>query len=81
MEKKEIVIEGPRVIGGTTILVVGNVWLGSASLKDRDAFFGSKKPTHVLVISDSERRVFTVDGEEIALEKLMKDVPGLSSYL
>lgn len=80
MERKETIIEGPLVIGGIKVLVVGNLWLGSTSLKDRDAFFGIKKPTHIMVVSDSERRAFTVEGEEIAPEKLIKDVPGLSSY-
>lgn len=81
MEQKETVIEGPLVIGGTTILVVGKVWLGSASLKGRHAFSGTKSPTYVVVISDSGRRAFTIEGEATALEGLMKDVPGLTSYL
>ena len=81
MEKKETVIEGPLVIGDTTILVAGEVWLGNASLKGRCAFSGAKRPTYVVVISDSERRAFTIEGEAIALEELMKDIPVLTSYL
>ena len=81
MEEKETVIEGPLFIGGTKVLVVGNLRLGSIGLMDGDAYFGTKKPTHVIVISGSERRAFTIEGEEIAPEKLIKDIPGLSSYL
>jgi len=81
MEQKETVIDGPLVIGGTTILVVGEVWLRSTSLKGRCAFSGTKRPTYVVVISDSERRAFTIEGEAIALEELMKDIPVLTSYL
>jgi hypothetical protein len=81
MERKETIIEGPRVVGGTRLIVVANLRLGSISLKDRHAFFGIKKPTHIVAISGSERRAFTIEGEEIIPEKLIKDVPELSDYL
>jgi hypothetical protein len=81
MEKKATVIEGPLVIGGTRIVVIGSVRWGNTSLRDSGIYFGTKKPTHVLVISGSERKAFTIEGEEIVLEKLIKDVTGLSDYL
>jgi hypothetical protein len=81
MERKETIIEGPLAIGDTRILVVGNLWLGNISVQDRHAFFGIKKPTHIMVISDSETKAFTVEGEGISPGKLIEDVPELSDYL
>ena len=81
MEKKETVIEGPLVTGGIRIVVIGNVRIGYTSLMDGDIYYGTKKPTHVIVITDSESKAYAIEGEEIALVKLIKDVPGLSDYL
>ena len=81
MEQKETVIEGPLVVGGTRIVVIASVRWGNTRLRDSDIYFGGKKPTHVIVISGSERKAFTIEGAEIALEKLLPDVSGLSDYL
>jgi hypothetical protein len=81
MAKKAIVIEGPLVVGGTKVVVVASVHWGYTSLRDSGLYFGAKRPTHVVLISGSERKAFTVTGEEIALEKLLEDVSGLADYL
>ena len=81
MEKKEIAIEGPVTIGTIKVYVVAEVWIGCTSSKGRLACFGAKKPTYTVIISDSEKRAFTVQGEEVTMERLTEDVAGIEALL
>lgn len=81
MEKKEVAIEGPLTIGGIKVYVAAEVWIGCTSSKGRLACFGAKKPTYTVIVSDSEKRAFTVRGEEVSMEQLTKDVAGIEALL
>ena len=81
MEKKEVTIEGPVRLAGMKIYVVAEVWLKCTSRKGRLACFGSKKPTHAVIVSDSERRAFTARGEEVSIEQLARHVAGIETVL
>jgi len=81
MEKKEVAIEGPLTIGGIKVYVASEVWIGCTSSKGRLAYFGAKKPTYIVIVSDSEKRAFTVRGEEVTMERLTKDVAGIEALL
>jgi hypothetical protein len=81
MEKREVTIEGPLTIGGTKIYVVTEVRIGCTSSKGRLVCFGTKKPTYTVIVSDSETRAFTVQGEEVTLERLTEDVAGIEPLL
>ena len=81
MEKKEVIIEGPSTIGGIKVYVAVEVWLRCTSKKGGLACFGAKKPTHVVIVSDSEKKAFTIQGEEVTIEDLIKDVAGIEALL
>lgn len=81
MEKKEVTIEGPLTIGGTKIYVATEMRIGCTSSKGRLVCFGTKKPTHTVIVSGSEKRAFTVQGEEVTLVRLTEDVAGIETLL
>ena len=81
MEKKEITIESPLAIGGRKVYVVAEARIGCTSSKGRLACFGAKKPTYIVLVSDSEKRAFTVRGEEVTMERLTEDVAGIEALL
>jgi hypothetical protein len=81
MEKKEVTIQGPVRLAGMKIYVVSEVWLKCTSGKGGLACFGAKKPTHTVIVSDSEKKAFTIQGEEVTIEELTKDVAGIEALL
>ena len=81
MEKKEVIIEGPLRIGGIRVYVAVEVWLRCINKKGRLACFGAKRPTHAVIVSDSEKKVFTMQGEEVTIEELTKDVADIEALL
>jgi len=81
MEKKEVAIEGPLTIGGIKVYVAAEVRIGCTNSKGRLACFGTKKPTYTVIVSDSEKRAFTVQGEEVTMERLTEDVAGIEALL
>jgi hypothetical protein len=81
MEKKEVAIEGPLTIGGTRVYVSTEVRVGCTSSKSRLVCFGTKKPTYIVIVSGFEKRAFTVQGEEVRLERLMEEVVGIEALL
>jgi hypothetical protein len=81
MEEKEVTIEGPLTIGGTRVYVATEVRIGCTSSKGGLVCFGTKKPTHTVIVSDSGKRAFTVQGEKIILERLAEDVAGIEALL
>jgi hypothetical protein len=81
MEKKEVAIEGPLTIGGTRIYVASEVRIACTSNKGRLICSGTKKPTYTLIVSGLEKRAFTVQGEEVTLERLAEDVAGIEALL
>jgi len=81
MEKKEVVIENPVAVAGITLVPVTqfslNYWHGKHSL----SCFGMKQPVGVVVVSPSTKRVFRITGEEISLEELIIEAPGIKEVL
>ena len=81
MEKKEVAIEGPLIIRGIKVYVAAEARIGCTSRKGRLACFGAKRPTHAVIVSDSEKKVFTMQGEEVTIEELAKDVANIEALL
>lgn len=81
MEKKEVVIENPVAVAGITLVPVTklslNYWHGKHSL----SCFGIKQPVGVVIVSPSTKRVFRITGEEISLEELITEAPGIKEVL
>ena len=81
MEKEEIKIEAPFTVAGVTLVAVVqnslNYWHG----KNSYSFFGIKQPVSLVVISPQGKKAFRIGGEEITLDQLSKEVPGLEEIL
>jgi len=81
MEKEEIRIEAPFVVAGVTLIPIVKASLNYRHSKSRLSFFGIKQPVSVVVVSPQAKRAFRIDGEEISLDQLTKEVPGIKEML
>ena len=81
MEKEEIRIEAPFAVAGVTLVPVVKAWLNCWQSKGRLSFFGTKQPVSVVVISAQAKRAFRISGEEISLDQLTEEVPGIKEIL
>ena len=81
MEKEEIRIEAPVAVAGVTLVPIVKASLNHWHGKGRLSFFGTKQPVSVVIVSPQAKRAFRIDGEEISLDELAKEVPGLEEVL
>ena len=81
MEKKEIRVEAPSTVAGITLVPIVRSLIGTWHDKGRLLSFGLKQPVSVLVISPQGRRAFRIDGEEITMNDLAREVPGIEEIL
>ncbi len=81
MEKKEVVIGNPVAVAGVTLIPLAkvslNYWQGNGGI----SFFGVKQPFGVVVVSPSAKRAFRITGEEVPLDQLIQEVPGIKEVL
>ncbi len=82
MEEEEVVIGDPVAMGGATLVPVarvsrhyrrgigGSVW-----------YMGIKQPLAVVVVTPSASRAFRTTGEEIPLDQLIQEFPGIKEKL
>ena len=81
MEKKEVEIGNPVTIAGITLIPVAEISLHSWQRKGGISFLGTKQPLSVIVISPSEKKAFKVSGEEVPLNELLQELPGIKKFL
>ncbi len=81
MEKKEVAAENSVTVGGTTLIPVVEVSLNCWGGKRGIAFRATKEPTAVVVVSAATKKAFRMSGEEIELDELVREVPGLRERL
>ena len=81
MEKEEIRIEAPSTLAGITLVPVVKARLNCWHGKGRLSFFGIKQPVSVVVVSPQTKRAFRIDGEEVSLDQLTKEAPGIKEIL
>ena len=81
MEEKKIVIDKPVSVAGLTLIPVTQVSLGLWSARAGKAFLAIKQPIAVVVVSSQKNRAFRMTGEEVLLEELVQEYPGLKDYL
>jgi len=81
MEKKEVETGNPVTIAGITLIPVTEISVHSWQRKGSISFFGVKQPLSVVVISPSEKKAFRVSGEEVPLDELIQEVPGVKKFL
>jgi hypothetical protein len=81
MEKKEVEIGNPVTIAGITMIPITEISLHSWKRKGGISFLGTKQPLSVIVISPSEKKAFKVSGEEVPLDELLQELPGIKKLL
>jgi len=81
MEKEEIIIEAPVTIAGVTLVPLVKTSLNYWSRQVRLSFLASKQPVSVVVVSPQDRRAFRINGEEVSLDQLTQEVPGIKEML
>jgi len=81
MEKEEIRIETPFTIAGVTLVPIVKASLDYWQGKHCLSCFGTRQPVSLVVVSHQVRRAFRISGEEITLDQLTKEVPGIEEIL
>jgi len=81
MGKNEVVIENPVTVAGITLVPVAGVSLNHWGGKRGVSYFSVKEPLGVVVVSPSAKKAFRITGEEILLDQLITEVPGLKEVL
>jgi len=81
MEKKEVEISNPVTIAGVTLIPVTKVSLNYWRSNRGVSFFSIKQPLNVIVVSPSGKKAFRITGEEVSLEQLIQEVPGIQEIL
>lgn len=81
METKEIAVEGPLTIAGTKVYVISEVQITCTRADSSLACSAARRPLYIVIRSGSETTAFTVQGEEVAREQLIKDVAGIEELL
>ncbi len=81
MEKKEIRVEAPSTVAGVTLVPIVEVSLNCWRGKGRLSLFGAKQPVSVVVVSPQAKRAFRINGEEVSLDQLAKEIPGIKEIL
>ena len=77
MEKEEVRIEAPFDVNGVTLVPIVKTSVNYWHSKGRFSFFGMKHPVSVVVASPQAKRAFRINGEEVPLDQLTKEVPGI----
>ncbi len=81
MEKEEIRIEAPFAVAGVTLVPIVKTSVNYWHSKGRLSFFGTKQPVSIVVISPQAKKAFHINGEEIPLDQLINEVPGIKEVL
>jgi len=81
MEKKKVEIGNPVTVAGVTLIPVIKVSLNYWRSNGSVSFWGVKQPIGLVVVSSSARRAFRITGEEVPLDQLIQEVPGIKELL
>ena len=81
MEREEIRIEAPFTTAGVTLVPIVKASLNCWQGRGRLSFLGIKQPVTIVVISPQAKRAFRINGEEVPLDQLIKEVPGIKDIV
>ena len=81
MDEKKIAINNPVTVAGVTLIPIVTTsyyyWQDNRGI----SFMGVKQPVSVIVVSPSVKRAFRMTGEEVSLDQLVEEVPGVKEIL
>lgn len=75
------VVGEPVTIQGVTLIPVASTSLNYWRSNRGISFWGIKQPFRVVVVSPSGKRAFRISGEEVSLDELIQEVPGIRDIL
>ena len=78
MEKKEVTIVNRIAVAGVTLIPVSNLTINCWHGKRGVAFYGSKQPDSIIVVTPTVRKAFRITGEEITFEQLAREIPEIT---
>jgi hypothetical protein len=78
MEKKEIVTEEAVAVAGVTIVPIAQLSLTHRQAGYGTSFFAAKEPVAIVVASPTAKRAFRITGEEISIDRLQQEFPGVT---
>ncbi len=81
MEREEITIEAPFAVAGVTLVPIVKASLHYWHTKGGLSSFGIRQPFSVVIVSPQTTRAFRINGEEVPLDQLSQEVPGLKEML
>jgi hypothetical protein len=81
MEEKKIIIDKPVSIAGLTMVTVTQISVNLVSTWAGTAITAIKKPLAMVAVLPQKNRAFRITGEEVLLEELVQEYPGLKDYL
>lgn len=80
MEKRqEVTVGNPMAVAGVTLIPIVQVLLNYWHGKSRTSFYSVKQPVAVIVVSPSAKRAFRITGEEVSIDQLAEEVPGIKN--
>ncbi len=81
MEKKEVSAGNPVTVAGITLIPVVEVSINGWHGKGGISFFGVKRPVGLVLLAPPVKKAFRMNGEEVPLGQLIREVPGIKQIL
>ncbi len=81
MAKINFEIEEPRSVSGFTLVPIVEIRISMYQGAAGIYYAYSRKPLAVIFISSDGCKALAISGEELPLDSLQKDIPGLSALL
>ena len=81
MEKEEVRVVNPVKVAGVTVIPVEMASLNYWRREGGISFFAVKRPVSVVVVTPLAKRAFRITGEEVHLDQLILEVPGMKEIL
>ncbi len=76
-----MIIAGPMAIAGMTLILVIKFSLNCQPAGSSIFFSGIKQPVNVVVASPSMKKAFNIEGEEIPIGTVLREIPDLAGML
>ena len=81
MEKNKVIVENPVTVAGVTLVPVTRVLSHHWCREHIFSCFDIKQPVGVVVVSPSAKKAFRITGEEIPLDQLITEFPGIKEVV
>ncbi len=80
-EKKEIIVGHPLTFPGLTLIPIMETRLHHWRYRNSFSLFGSKQAIGIIAVTPTLTKAFKVNGEEVTLEELKREFPGLETKM